>query len=272
MYGDAKIEKKNNSHVKTKSSLEISNVKREFKRVKRQVITASSGVILSTDKYLTNYWPFVYGTMRDVIGSADMTQGSSTSFVADRFGNVNSALALNGGWTQAPPGVYFNSPEFTISVWVNPSNVGDSSRIIDFGNGQASDNIILTLSNLNYSQPLFLFFLGSNNVFTATSSKLITQNQWQFLTATFNGTMARVYLNGTLVGESNTQSYIQPFNLWRNSCYIGKSNWAPDGYSHSYLDDLRLYNKSLTHEEILESMNYNQNEISLFSPIIFILN
>ncbi len=210
--------------------------------------------------------------MKDVIGSADMIQGNLTSFTMDRFGNENSALALNGGWTQVPGGIYFNTLEFSISVWVYPSSVGSASRIVDFGNGPLPDNIIFTLSNLNNLQPLFIFYSGLTNFFSTISAINITLNQWQFLAATFNGANARVYLNGALVGESKTQNYTRPFYIWRNSCYIGKSNWAPDGYSHSYLDDLRFYNKSLTQQEILELMNYNTSKINLFSQINFILN
>jgi hypothetical protein len=267
VYVDTKIEEKTNSRVK--SSLERSNFKREFKRVKRQGSTSSNLVILSTDQYLTHYWPFENGTMRDVIGSADMTQGSSTSFVADRFGNVNSALALNGGWTQVPAGVYFDTIEFTISAWVYPSNVGSSSRIIDFGNGLDSNNILLSLSSFNTLQPNFYIFSGPTIVLSALSTKPITENQWQFFVTTFNGTKARIYLNGILVADSNTQNQTRQFNIWRNSCYIGKSNWAQDGYSHSYLDDLRFYNKSLTQEEILELINYSKSKTNLFSQITF---
>jgi hypothetical protein len=213
--------------------------------------------------------------MKDVIGSADMTsQVNLTSFTKDRFGNVVSALALNGGWTQVPQGVYFNSLEFSISVWVYPSNVGYFSRIIDFGNGQLSDNVVLSLSGGYTLQPFFEIYSGPSKEISALSSKQITQNQWQFLTATFNGSMARIYLNGTLIGESVIQSHIRPFNLSRSKCYIGKSNWLSngDGYSSSYLDDLRFYNKSLTQVEILELMNYNKNETSLcFYNLLIVL-
>jgi hypothetical protein len=204
--------------------------------------------------------------MKDVIGSADMTQGSLTSFFKDRFGNTNSALGLNGGWTQVPTGVYFNTPEFTISVWVYPSNVSSWSRLIDFGNGEYADNIVLSLSYFSNLRPYFEY-LGSSSIFLTQSSEQITLNRWQFLTATFNGTIARIYLNGTLVAESNTQNHTRPFNKARSNCYIGKSNWATDGYSCSYLDDLRFYNKSLTQEEIIELMNYFRNETSLFSNL-----
>jgi hypothetical protein len=194
--------------------------------------------------------------MKDVIGSADMTQGSLTS--------ANSALALNGGWTQLPQGIYFDSSEFSISVWINPSNVGSCSRIIDFGNGMWPDNVIFSLSDSTSLKPYFEFYSESVKIFKMTSSKPITENQWQFLTATYNGTNARIYLNGTIVAELNIQGYIRPFNIWRSNCFIGKSAWDGDGNSHSYLDDLRFYNKSLIKEEIIELMNYNQNKTSFF--------
>jgi hypothetical protein len=201
--------------------------------------------------------------MKDVIGPADMTQGNLTSFVADRFGNKISALALNGGWTQVPPGIYFDTPEFTISVWIYPMNVSSWSKIIDFGNGQSADNIVLGLSYSNNLKPYFEFHSGSDNVFQATSSKPVTFNQWQFLTATFNQKNATVYLNGTCVAKTNASSFTQQINLSRSRCFIGKSNWASNGYSFSYLDDLRFYNRSLTQEEIVELMNYYHNGTSL---------
>ncbi len=72
----------------------------------------------TNDVFLTNYWSFDNGQMTDQVGSADMSQGNSTSFTSDRLGNVNSALALNGGWAQVPPGIYFNTPEFSITFLI----------------------------------------------------------------------------------------------------------------------------------------------------------
>ena len=103
--------------------------------------------------------------MNDLIGSSHMIQGNLTSFIEDRFGCLNSSLALNGGWIQVPSGIYFDSPEFTISVWVYPMNVGYFSRIIDFGVGANADNILLTLSNGNSLLPYFNFFIFRNDAF-----------------------------------------------------------------------------------------------------------
>ncbi len=206
---------------------------------------------LSTDQYLTHHWPISCGTMQDEIGSSHMTQGSLTTFIEDRFGNANSALALNMGWAQVPSGIYFDSPEFTISVWVYPQGVTSWSRLIDFGITCCKDVITLVLST---GGPPSLSICSSGWKICQTSQSLIP-NKWQFFVGTFNGTHANVYLNGQLNGTL-ALTYTLP-TVVRSSCFIGKSNCPSDGYTSSYLDDLRFYHKSLTQMEIQQLMNQN---------------
>ena len=114
--------------------------------------------------------------MNDQIGSSHMIQGSLTSFVTDRFGNANSALALNGGWTQVPSGVYFDTPEFTISVWIYPLQVSDWSRIIDFGNGQFSNTIIVAISSVE---------INDYNLLVIDSLPYVENRQYEMNVSTF---------------------------------------------------------------------------------------
>ncbi len=200
--------------------------------------------------------------MKDVIDSKDMEQGNLTSFIEDRFGCPNSALAFNGGWGQVPPGIYFDTPEFTITVWIYPQKVGLWSRVIDFGNGQAANNILLS----QYSRPSFQINSNSIPVIEVISAKGLQTNKWQFLPATLNDNSSRIYLNGQLTVISNHNYTLQIIN--RTKCFIGRSNIVADGYSYSYLDDLRFYNKSLTQEEIVELMNY-QNQTSMKIHLLF---
>ncbi len=152
----------------------------------------------TNDVYLTHYWSFDNGQMRDQVGSANMTQGSLTYFTSDRFGNVNSALALNGGWAQVPPGIYFNTPEFSITVWVMPQQIGIQSRVIDFGNGELS-NVLISLDSGSNQRPYFL--LTVNGWRGTLSTQALTLNQWQHLAATFNGSTMSIYINGTLMAS-----------------------------------------------------------------------
>jgi hypothetical protein len=206
---------------------------------------------LTTDQYMTHYWPISCGTMQDQIGTAHMTQGNLTSFTLDRFGTANEALALNGGWTRVPSGIYFNTPEFTISVWVYPNSLSNWSRVLDFSNTCQGDSIVLILSVGASRQPAL--FLALSSMQNAISLHNLVLSQWQFLVGTFDGVNLKVYLNGQL--EVTSAFAFNLPTITRSNCYIGKSNCFGDGYSFSYFDDLRFYNKSLTHTEILQLMN-----------------
>ena len=53
-----------------------------------------------------------------MIGGADLYNGQNYDFVADRFGNNNSAIQFNQGYLRVPPGVYFEHAEFTVIAWI----------------------------------------------------------------------------------------------------------------------------------------------------------
>ena len=210
------------------------------------------------DPYLTHYWPFTNGQMNDVVGTANMTQGALTKFTTDRFGNPSAALNLNGGWAQVPAGVYFNSPQITVTVWVYPLTVGSWARIFDFGNGAPSDNILFSFdsaSSLPYI-PALAIYQGSGGIkWRAFSSAQLAIGQWQFLAMTFDGKNEIIYINGIQVALNTVSpSYTLP-TLTRRKNYIGQANWVRNGYSSSYIDDLRFYSIALTQSQIQNVMN-----------------
>ena len=199
--------------------------------------------------------------MLDYIDTAHMTQGSLTSFVSDRFGNPNSALALNGGWTHVPSGIYFETREFTISVWIYPQQIGPYSRLIDFGNGFQSDNVIIKLDSGTNNIPEFWICPTSVCSFV-TSSQPLVSSQWQHLATTFDGATVKIYING-LMTKRMVSSYIMP-SVNRANNYFGKSNNPGGTFSWSYLDDLRFYNKCLNQSEIIDLMNTNSGKKIMF--------
>ena len=192
--------------------------------------------------------------MKDELGESHMSQGEKTTFVPDRFGNENSALSLNGGWTQVPIGIYFDTPQITICAWVFPQLVEKWSRLIDFGNGGRTDNLDVPLAFGSIPKPSFWIFTPSPIIISVVSTQNLTLGEWQFLAVTFDGSVSFIYINGTQVASQNKSYFLPTVN--RTQCYIGKS-YDPinNGYSHSLIDDLRFYSKALTQVEILELMN-----------------
>jgi hypothetical protein len=201
--------------------------------------------------------------MSDLIGSSHMTQGSLTSLAFDRFGCLNSSLALNGGWTQISSGIYFNSPDFTISVWVYPKNIGTGARILDFANSMHGDYFVFSFCDgTNLTPQFYIPDSDGSPKIQAISSQNLTLDQWQFLAYSFNGTTSSIYLNGTLTAQTHLNQFYTMPTVPRTNCYIGKSNFGGDGYSYSYLDDLRFFNKCLTQTEIITLLTMNQTQTS----------
>ena len=209
------------------------------------------------DQYLTHYWPICNGEMNDHIGAAHMTQGASTSFTNDKNANANSALALNNGWTQVPAGLYFNTPCFTISVWIYPQSIGSWARLIDFGNGANSNNIVFAIGSPT-NKPAFQICSPSACSITLYSSTALALSTWKFLTMKYDGANFRIYIDA-IQTASLSSSYVMP-SITRTSNLIGKSNMGGgDGYSSSYIDDLRIYNVSFAAADITSLMNAGRN-------------
>ena len=170
-----------------------------------------------------------------------MTQGEKTYVT----GSLAASLSLNAGFAVLPPDVYFNSA-FTITVWVYANKITKHSLVLDIAVGGANNNVLLGLSENDSLKPYFQIFKGTV-MSHVVSTKALKQKAWSFLVASFDGSNSRIYINGvqTIKGVS-----VAPENVTRGSNFIGKGNWANNGPSYSYLDELRIYNRALSEYEI----------------------
>ena len=207
--------------------------------------------------------------MHDVIGMSNMTQGSSpVTFYQDRFGTPNSAINLsNKDFTQVPSGITFDSPEFTISAWVYPAGLCSWLRFIDFVNKSNEGNYIsLSLKSSLFHNvfPFLSIYKNKKDIIETMSSKSLVNYQWQLLTVTVDFKKTCIYLNESLLTNSN-QFYASKNE--RQSSVLRTENNSDKENAHEYcsgsslLDDLRFYNKSLNQTEIIELININYQAI-----------
>ena len=204
------------------------------------------------------------------ISAQGITKNGKTTSTASTFVNQNGAVGISGmnkngalfssinsGATNAldldgtndyvslPPAVYFNG-DFTIECWVYPKSFASWARIIDFGNGAGSDNVLLAYTYGSSGAPGF-YVEGSQ----FQANQTLPLNQWSHIAATLSGTTATIYINGVAAG---TGTFPTPVNITRNKCYIGKSNWS-DPYANAVFDELRIWNTAKTQAQIQASMN-----------------
>ena len=75
-----------------------------------------------------------------------------------------------------------------------------------------------------------------------------TPNNWYFLVGTFDGEQMKLYVNSELIISKTIHGSIDTFP---EHLFIGKSNNS-DNYMRGTLDEIRIYNKSLTESEIVQ--------------------
>jgi hypothetical protein len=171
-----------------------------------------------------------------------------------RQAGANSVLSLggeNGTYGQLPAGTYFAPGGFTVEAWVFVREVRNWSRLIDFGNGPASDNVVFALSQGTSGRPRLEFYRGASTT-GLTANSVLPLQQWVHLAATFDGTTARIYLNGQLDAQGPLQGATQV--VTRNNAYVGRSNWGGDAPPNADYDNLRIWSRGLSATEIVGSM------------------
>jgi hypothetical protein len=154
--------------------------------------------------------------------------------------SVNGIIALsdsldgtaNGDFLDVGDGYTEYAAGFTYSAWVYPTAVKRYSHVLDLGNGQGNDNIIVTRVDTTAS-------LAFHN-YTGTSASRATAgqwtlNQWQHVAVTVSGRALVMYKNGAQILADSLPGAITGVN--RTTNFLGKSNWAFDEYFQGRLDE-----------------------------------
>ncbi len=186
-------------------------------------------------------------------GTTTLTAPAATDNCPSTLGN---ALDFDGtpSYATLPSGTYFNG-DFTIEAWVYPRAFTNWSRIIDFGNGAGSNNVLLSYTFGTSGAPGF--YIGGAQ-FAATST--LPLNQWSHVAATFSkptsssttGT-GTIYINGVAAG---TATMPVPANVTRTLNYVGRSNWGTgDPDAKAIYDELRIWNVARTAGQLNAAMN-----------------
>lgn len=136
----------------------------------------------------------------------------------------------------------------SLEAWVNPSAyVGYAIIVMKANHGGWSNGYGLTIDSDN-TLDFHPNYWGSRLKTTYT----LPLNQWTHVAGTFDGTTARVYINGVLHSSKAMSSGI-PVNT--NVLEIGGDVGIPSYSFSGLIDEVRVWNRTLTEAEIQESMN-----------------
>ncbi|MEM0360148.1 MAG: DUF2341 domain-containing protein [Candidatus Diapherotrites archaeon] len=105
------------------------------------------------------------------------------------------------------------------------------------------------------------FFTGNNwSGAILTSQSTLSTNAWQHIVATYDGSTKKLYINGVL--DSNTVSVSGSVGQNSRKFSIGASDtgtaWA--NYFNGFIDEVRVYNRALSIEEVQQLYNSSKPE------------
>jgi len=92
---------------------------------------------------------------------------------------------------------------------------------------------------------------GSTNLsYSVNSSDVIHNsfelNKWQFVTASYDGTNQRLYIDGSQVGSTTTSQTIST----TTNAKIGRASYTSIALMHGNLANVAIWNRALTSDEI----------------------
>lgn len=193
--------------------------------------------------------------------TAHLNNGASYGNISYVKGQKDSkAISLNGqnAFVQLPVNVV-NYDELSISTWVYWKGGSNWQRIFDFGNGE-NENMFLTPNA--YGGGL-RFVIKNGETEQSLEHRELSANTWVHLTVTISKTKGIcMYVDGELVKQLET-STMSPNDFKPVLNYIGNSQYLTDPAFNGYIDDFRIYNYTLSADEIAQVIEEDPNPSSV---------
>jgi hypothetical protein len=197
---------------------------------------------------LVAYYPF-NGTPND--GSGNNRNGTISGGVAlttDRLGNPNQAYAFNGSngyinisnWS-----ILSGNASRTMMLWFRTSLPTNAQYFLSWGTWEISKYSAIGTYLGNTTRNLG--FIGWGNELSVSEQFQYYDNQWHFIAATFDGSTLSLFLDGVFI-QSKTTTLNTTLSTWMR---IGL-NYDRD-YFNGSLDEVRIYNRALTTNEIKQT-------------------
>jgi len=191
-------------------------------------------------------------------------------------GKLGQAAKFDGidDYFQINTSEQLRSKHYSISFWVQTNSTRERIAIFSalYSNGSADASGYQVGLGINSSMyPEYDGKIVSDHMTAATgnwgasSSIPVNDGQWYHVTVTYDGSISKLYLNGSLDSTFDPNNYSHdywPGNVrWSppfHDFYIGKNETGTNYVLYDGLiDELRIYNRAITESEIQNIYNYD---------------
>ena len=223
------------------------------------------------DATLVGYWAMNEDTgvtVNDDTGNGNNGSGLGTTILDGKYGNAryfdgNSAILVNDSQS-----LRLNSTDFSLSavIKLDASGNGTIRTIVRKGNTGYNPFYCLRINAVNRVEFVIRDSPEPAHSYSLTSSIPFPLDEWVTITATFNNTkkLLALYINGTF----NAQLYATDIGdvSSNKTLAIGKASEVLDQYFRGSIDEVRIYNRTLTANYV--SALYSQPDPSSFANYV----
>jgi hypothetical protein len=214
---------------------------------------------------LVGYWNFDQGSGTTAYDSSGNNNHGTIYGASWTSGKVNDALFFDGvnNYVDCGNGETLDpTREATIEAWVNfdilPSDAGHIMEIASRSGGGTDLDLQAETDNR------IKFFVGPGTPNVAVSNTVVEIDKWYHVAATYQaGNNIKIYINGAL---EETTSISITRNSNSNNFSIGQSLYWPGRFFEGKIDEVKIYNRALSEEEI--EAEYIQVSISPESKVM----
>lgn len=227
-----------------------------------------------SDEGLVAWWPF-NGNSEDESGNGYDGWVNGADLSTDRFGNINNSFSFSNGdyisILDTPP-LRLSNTDFTISSWVYltdtlPTSVGFGGYVIlnkrDTNNSTPDYNfsVVAPSYTVDYKAGSPMFSTSNSVGCFNMSPYQLKLHEWTNVLASyvFNTGTLNIYINGNLV--SSISGVPAPGMLNTANIWIGNDVTNLPYHFHGKLDDIAIWNRKLTQNEILNVYNSISTEV-----------
>jgi len=234
------------------------------------IFLSGSGLSQSVnlDSGLVAFYPF-NGNADNEVGSIGHGQiVGDVTFINDRFKNPNGAAYFSGNnsyilFQESEVALPMGNDSRSFSLWVKSGKVEAVVYLLCYGTEQPAQ---MCHFDIVHDRPRFQFGYSG---FSLMGQSVITDNHWHHIACIFDGLYARIYVDSKWDNEGIPGETIDQVNTTPNETGIWTvaiQQTLEWGSARCSLDDIRIYNRALSEEEILTLYDYSTHPITRKIP------
>jgi hypothetical protein len=229
-----------------------------------QINFNSSSQTLSFEKWYSNppisglvaWYPF-NGNANDVSENGNNGTVYGATLTTDRFGDTNKAYSFNGTSDYIK---VLNSTslrlnqDLTLSAWFC-TNTKLANEMAILGKGTTINNTGYLLLITSSFYPDFARFRVSPTIINASleSNTVVNDGKWHHIVGTYDKSLIKLYVDGKFVKSA---SYSFDISSLTTDLMIGREFDRTARQFNGQIDDVGIWNRALTDDEIFNLYNY----------------